>query len=304
MVTPLGTGYFIPAGNNSIEVKYGSQTTPKDTGEDYAAPKTTVVAAKAYLNHGVKPSSANYSFVVVPATNSTNMQTLATRMANGGGSIYQIQAQNNAVHALTYKPLNITAYSFFGAASNLTFGIIKSSSAQNLIMDKHDVVNNKHYFAICNPNLNPVSNATYNWIASPTQTTLTLEGDWQPIDPVNGVTFSAPSGGQTAVTITMTGGEPIYFGIKPAENTAINTVKKNEWVQFTRSSKSLHLLFPALLTENVVVKVHTPTGQLIYSQNLNAGAQLFDISTATWQSGLLICSVQNGKSTETFKCIN
>lgn len=305
MVTPLGTGYFVPAGNNSLEIRYGSQTSPKHDGSDYAAPKGTVTAAKAYLNHGVKPGSKSYSFVVVPATNSADMQTLATSMANGGGSIYQIHAQNSAVHALTYKPLNITAYSFFGAASDLSFGIIKSSSAENLLMDHYDSTNNRHYFAICNPNLKPVTAANYNWIASPTKTTLTLEGEWIPINPVSGVSFSAPSGGQTVITISMSEGEPIYFGVKMAgDHTAIKSVEKNEWVQVTKTDENLHLLFSELPTENVVVNVFTTTGQLIYSHNVKNRVQLLDIPTATWQSGLLICTVQNGNATQIFKWLN
>ena len=50
-------------------------------------------------------------FVAVPATNTTDMTQLAAKMANNGGEIFEIKAQNEKLHALTYKPANV--YSLF-----------------------------------------------------------------------------------------------------------------------------------------------------------------------------------------------
>jgi chondroitin-sulfate-ABC endolyase/exolyase len=305
MVTPLGTGYFIPKGNDALHVKFDTQSTPNYTGADYAAPTTTVTAAKAYLNHGVKPSSKSYSFVVVPATNATSMQSLATEMANGGGSIYQIQAQNSAVHALTYKPLNITAYSFFGAASNLSFGIVKANTAENLLMDKHDVETNRHYFAICNPNLKPINNATYKWIASDSQTTLTLDGEWLPINQVSGVAFSEPLAGQTQVTVNFSEGEPVYFGIKLiTDTTALESVKANDWMYFSKYEKELQLKFRSVESDSLRIKIHNTNGQVIYNQKFKNISSFVNLETSSLQRGLLICTVTDGKNTKSFKWIN
>lgn len=304
IITPQGTGYFVPKGNDALNIKFDNQSTPNYTGADYAAPTTTLPAVKAYLNHGVKPSGKSYSFVAVPATNTASMQSLATQMANGGGSIYQIQAQSSSVHALTYKPLNITAYSFFGAVSNLGFGIVKANTAENLLIDKLDVETNRHYFAICNPNLKPVTDATYGWVASPSQTTLTLVGDWFPVSTVNGVVFSAPSGGQTQITVSFSQGEPVYFGIKlKTDTTALKSVKEDNWVSFSKSENDLQLVFSAPET-GMVVKVHNSNGGLIYSRQIKAVSQALNIDTTTFQKGLLICSLSNGKEIKSFKWIN
>jgi len=305
MITPQGTGYFVPKGNDALNIKFDNQSTPNYTGADYAAPTTTLPAVKAYLNHGVKPSGKSYSFVAVPATNTASMQELASQMANGGGSIYQIQAQSSSVHALTYKPLNITAYSFFGAASNLSFGIVKANTAENLLMDKLDVETNRHYFAICNPNLKPVTDATYGWVSSPSQTTLTLVGDWLPLSTVNGVVFSAPSGGQTQVTVSFKNGESIYFGIKQiTDTTRIKSVKKNDWVYFSKNENELQLIFSTLATTNSVVKIHNTSGQVIYNQSIIEATDILNIATQNLQRGLLICTVTDGKNTSSLKWIN
>jgi len=305
LITPQGTGYFIPQGNDPIEIRYGSQTTPLQTGADYAAPTTTSTAAKAYLNHGVKPSSKSYSFVVVPATNSASMQTLAMQMGNGGGSIYQIQAQNSAVHALTYLPLNITAYSFFSGVSNLSFGIVKACTTENLLMDKFDNQTGRHYFAICNPDLMPITDGTYGWVSSSNQTILTLTGNWTPVTPVSGVVFSTPSGGQTQVTVTMSNGDPIYFALKVyGDSTAVNSVTDSEWVHFSNDKQNIHLFFSEVEDNDLSVKIYTMNGQLVFNQNLKTTIEALDIPVRRFQEGLFVCTVYNGKKTKTFKWIN
>ncbi|MEI8085730.1 MAG: chondroitinase family polysaccharide lyase [Paludibacter sp.] len=304
LITPLGTGYFIPKGNDPIEIKYDNQSTPNQNGADYAAPTTTVLAAKAYLSHGVKPSAKSYSFVVMPATNTAAMQTMATQMVNGGGSIYQILSQSSAVHALLYKPLNITAYSFFTAASNLSYGIVKSTTAEHLLMDKYDVNLNRHYFAISNPNLHPVTDATYGWIASPSQTTLTLVGDWKIISPIAGVVFSKSTNGQTQVLVTMTNGDPIYFGIKsPSDTTAINELYAQEWINFSQDKESIHLCFSKIEDEQLNVKIHSGSGQVIYNQNYNSSISALDIPVGKLQHGIFFCTVTNATQTKTYKWI-
>ncbi len=305
LVTPQGTGYFIPQGNDPIGIRYNDQKTPIQTGADYAAPTTTASAALAYLNHGVKPSSKSYSFVVVPATNSSSMQSLAAQMGNGGGTVFQIQAQNSSVHALTYKPLNITAYSFFGAVSNLTFGIVKANTAANLLMDKLDVATGRHYFAVCNPDLKPVTDATFGWIASSSQTTITLNGEWLPISVVAGITFSAPSNGQTQVTINMSGGDPIYFGVKSInDNTAIKQIINEDWVQFSTDKENLHLHFTEPLKEDTTIKIYEMSGKMLYNRQLKSQNEILDIPLSGLGNGLYVCLVTNGYQTKTFKWIN
>lgn len=304
LITPQGTGYFIPKGNDPIEIRYNDQTSPIESGADYAAPTTTSSAAKAYLNHGVKPNAKSYSFVVIPATNTASMLTLATQMSNGGGSIYQILAQSSAVHALLYKPTNTTAYSFFSAASNLTYGIVKSTTSEHLLMDKYDVNLNRHFFAVCNPNLRPVTDATYGWVASSSQTILTLVGDWNIISPVAGVVFSAPVNGQTQVQITMTNGEPIYFGIKnPSDTTDINELNAPEWINFSQGKESLHLFLPSMVENKLNVKIHSANGQIVYNQNYNSIISSLDIPVGKLQHGIFFCTITNAAQTKTFKWI-
>lgn len=305
LITPLGTGYFIPKGNDPIEIRYDNQSTPLSSGADYAAPTTTVLAAKAYLSHGVKPSAKGYSFVVIPAATTASMQTMATQMANGGGSIYQILSQNSAVHALLYKPLNITAYCFFSAASNLSYGIVKGATSAHLLMDKFDSALNRHYFAISDPNLHPVTDATYGWIASSNETTLTLTGEWKEIAPIDGVTFSAPTGGQTQVRITMYNGEPIYFGAKALTDVASsNKIDASNWASIYKNKDQLKITFTENHYSPISIQICNLNGTTIYQQKINSESKSAIVPITNLEHGFFICTISNSEQTKTFKFAN
>lgn len=302
IITPQGTGYFVPKGNDPLFLSYTSQTTPIESGTDCAYPTTTAEVAKANLNHGVKTSDKAYSFVVVPGTSTDKMQQLALQMANNGGSIFEIHAQNSELHALTYKPLHITAYSFFGAADNLNFGIIKSSSAENLLMCKRNDVLNQYSFAICNPNLNPQNNSTYSWISAPTQTTLTLKGDWLPITPVVGVYFNQPVNGQTQVTITFKDGEPLYFAIKNSKDT--NDLSLNNEIDrltFKNNSNEIRLDFSDKLTEELTIAIYSADGKIIKNIESEKGLTSVNIPIIYLSEGAYLCKITNSKQTKTIK---
>ncbi len=302
LITAQGTGYFIPKGNDPIEIRYNDQTTPKDDGSDYLTPATSSSAAKAYLNHGVKPSTKSYSFVVVPSTNTTAMQTLATQMANGGGSVYQIQSQTGNLHALTYKPTNTTAYTFFGASSNLTFGIVKSATAEHLLMHRPDAQTGRQYFAATNPNLKPISDATYGWRSSSSQTTLTIKGEWLALEEVQGVQFQTPANGETQLTLTFNDGEPIYFTLKSKDDTALKSTEEN-FFSFTPNANEL--LIRTLTNNNGKTKINifNQIGQIVYKQELQPNENTISIPLQNFKTAIYICKAESPNGTQTFKWI-
>ncbi len=305
LVSPQGTGYFIPKGNDRLEIRFQNQSTPVYTGVDYALPATTVMAAKAYLNHGLKPSSKSYVFVAVPGTTPAQMQSLASQMANGGGCIYQILAQNSSYHALLYKPFNITAYTFFTAASNLGFGIVMSSSGENLLMDKYDAVLNRHSFAICDPNLHPVTDATYGWIASSSQVSLTLAGEWVPVNPVDGVVFSAPVNGQTLVTVTFTGGNAVYFSFKPASELAVNRPEiDSRWVTVSKNRNTLQFDFSNGYSSILNIRILALNGEVLSVNNYPNGSKSIRVSINNLPKGCFLCRIADAGRSKTIKFIN
>lgn len=228
MVTPQGTGYFLPKGNDPIIIKHGEQSSPNETGDNVDDP-TTVTAAKAYINHGVKTSGKEYVFVAVPATNATDMAQLAAKMANKGGEVFEIKAQNEKLHALTYKPGKVTAYSIFTAVDGLNYGRLKSAASEMLLMEKPGSNDKLLSLAISNPNLRPQADNVYGWVATPTQTSVVLDGEWVLNgEAMEGVTLTPQSDKTTKIDLTLTDGEPVYIDLVDKDAVGIETVDQSE----------------------------------------------------------------------------
>lgn len=302
IITPQGTGYFIPEGNDEVKLIHTTQKTPIQSGADYASPTTSAIVAKAYINHGVKPTNKKYSFVVVPATNSNEMQTIASQMANNGGSIFEIHAQNEKVHALTYKPTGTTAYAFFDAVSNLTFGIVKSTTYQHLLLHRAEESTGRQFFAVSNPNLNPVNDSKFGWKSQPTQTTITFNGEWLPLGEAEGVQFHAPSNGTTQVTVTFEDGKSIFFALKTLTDTKIEN-NDNSRVEYSKINGFLQIKSP-LIDLNSIVSLYSLEGKLLQNTIATEKAGVLNIPISTVEKGVYVCKVQNSKGkSATFKWI-
>ncbi len=170
------TGFFIPAGNNQIQVFRGSQTTPINTSN---TPSNTASAnaSKAWINHGTTPSNASYQYVVVPSTTPAKMQALATSINQG--TVYQVLADTFKYHAVKYIPSNTTSYSFFEGDSSINIGYIEKVTNNCLITIKE--VGDTLTVRIANPDLNTfnVSEPSVDWNSAPSNVSLTLSRRWR-----------------------------------------------------------------------------------------------------------------------------
>ena len=221
LLAPTSTGYWLPKGTSNLQVIYGEQTTPSHKTN---ATTATATAAKAYIGHGSKANNASYVFVVVPATDAAAMAAWAQQF--DASTAFTVLSQTTQLHAVQQG--NTTAYAFYGAMEDLTFGIVRAATHQHLLLDTYDAAGEKHIFAACTPNLEPKADDTYGWVSTPTTTTLTLEGEWMVETPNDAVVFAEPLNGQTEVTITFTDGEAVYFNaVKYEPNTSIEHPAKN-----------------------------------------------------------------------------
>lgn len=300
LLAPQGTGYFIPRNNDELVVVHDFQRTPYETGSDFSSPITNAVAAKAYINHGVKPSNKQHSFVVVPATNADAMAQLATQLDENGGSIYQLHAQNSNVHALTYLPKQITAYAFFQPASNLNFGLVKEVTAQHLLLLKPDAETQHLHFAAANPNLQPVNDAAFGWRASPTETKISIDGEWMLANANDKVFVHNVSNAVTDVSIMFEEGEPVYFSLKPLNETAVDKLTASAFEVFVINN---HLRINAKNNSNSKVNIYSAMGQLMLSDELVPHQQTKDIPLHAFRSGVYMCVISNGNSNVTYKWI-
>jgi hypothetical protein len=174
LVNAQTTGYYIPAGNANLNIFRGTQSTPLHTTDNTATTATANVS-KVWLSHGTAPSSAKYSFMVVPATTPQKMAALATKIENA--ELFQIVRQSDTVHAVKYLPANTTLFSVFMAKPDLNIGKVKgiSGSALFSIKEAGDTLTIK----IASPDLNAVDNAASTWVSTIKQVTLSINGNWK-----------------------------------------------------------------------------------------------------------------------------
>ena len=147
IVNPCSTGYFIPAGNDPLIVRYGKQTTPSSFGLTEQS-MGTMIAAKAYLQHGTKPSRKKYQFLVVPATTAERMRADAKRFVRKG-SIFEVKQQQDSLHIVKHTPSHTTAYALFTPASGLNEGALFSSDTELLLLER--ITGKQLSIAVCNP---------------------------------------------------------------------------------------------------------------------------------------------------------
>ena len=175
LVTPNGTGYYLPAGNDSLVVKYGEQSSPASSGQEAL---TTLTAAKAYLNHGVKPLNKNYCFMVVPDVTPVEMGEKVKQLQESG-TLFDIKATEDSIHVIKHKPSNTIAYALFVPAKALNYGVLRSTSSELLLMERLNNRGEELEITMCNPNLRPQAHKKYGWVATPTEVSLLLDGVWK-----------------------------------------------------------------------------------------------------------------------------
>ena len=209
MINPVSTGFFVPAGHDEIKIVYGKQGTPSSQGLE--AKPATEVAAKAYINHGVKPEKKSYSFVVVPAADEAKMKEVADRQTKG--ELFSIVEMQDSLHIIKYAPKNVLAYSFFTPAKGLTVGEVVSSATELLLIEEKDAEGNLS-LAISNPNLRPKMIDKKNWREMPTPAFIELKGTWQTEGNIPGVFLKTMENGNTEVSCLLRNGMPVYVNLK------------------------------------------------------------------------------------------
>lgn len=215
ILSPTGTGYILPKGNDAIKVFYGLQTTPKQDGSDVSNPISSLTIAKAYIVHGVKPTDKNYQFVVVPGTTARSLTAIASDVNTGG--TYQLVSADSTMHVIHYKPKNLMAYTFFKEVNNVNdaaFHLLQGISSEALVMERKSATNSSAYdFAISNPNMRPVDDYVYGWLPTATTSILTLRGRWYIKTSTSSVSMVSSTDLETKIQIMLNEGQPEYFTI-------------------------------------------------------------------------------------------
>lgn len=238
VLSPLGTGYYIPAGNAAtLNVKYGIQQGPNETGSDIASP-ATAIAARAYLNHGKGAVNQAYTYVAVPGATAEQMASMADNFADN----FEMLSTQGQVHGIHYVPADITALAFF-EATDTGCGIVKSVGSGMVVMYRKNADGSVDVH-VCVPNLNPVKEGSYveQWATRPIDTHITFEGSWKiPATPtVKAIATKARTAdAHSTIALTMSQGETTNFTLTADPDVSIDQVEGDN---MTGSAEAVYTL--------------------------------------------------------------
>ncbi len=295
------TGFYIPAGNNQIQVFRGTQTTPINTSN---TPTTTATsnASKAWINHGTTPNNASYQYVVVPSTTAAKMQTLVTSINQG--DVYEVLANNLKHHIVKYIPNNTTAYSFFESESDVNIGYLKNVSNQCLIMTKE--IKDTLIVRIANPDLNTfnVSEPSVDWNAAPSNVSITLRKELRLLE-----SFSSFTGNTVSSTYTPDGLK-LDFILNQGNYTEIKLVKDIVLSNLETKAVSNLGVYPNPASDKVIVNYDSPSNKTTNILIVNAigavclkinqlskkGTNQIIINTQSLKPGVYILNIDQQKA--------
>lgn len=277
LLNAQSTGFYVPAGNHSVQVVRLKQTTPKENATNLSLPTAydSAYASKAWLNHGVNPTDSQYHYVTVPGTTPAAMEALVPVLT--GGTVYQVLKQTGAMHVVKYLPGSLTAYVFFAANTAVNTGYIKSVSSVCMagVREEGDELT----LTVNSPDMNIKTETAYDyyWRTQPRPVTLVLDGQWEVIDNPFNATVTSQASTLTASFVLEHGfSQTIRLRkITPLSEQAASKQAVPEKAT-TRSfkifpnpaSKNMELEFTAAGAGNAEIKIFSMGGALVHTKQI------------------------------------
>lgn len=175
------TGYFFAADNDPIHVLGRTQTAPTQANDGTMGTDDFGVA---WIEHGTEPTEKGYEFVVVPATNASEMEEIAT-----APDLYRVHQRDKSAHIVEFPKTMTWAYAIFEAGMQPSTGPVISTTAPCLIMARQTT--DSMLLSLANPDLG----ISYRALTPSRLKAMTvgIRGKWQmPTDLPPGVTLEPP----------------------------------------------------------------------------------------------------------------
>lgn len=217
-----GNGYVLPkavVNNNNVVITRGKQTS---FNEDSTTATSTANFAKAYLNHGVAPTSATYRYAVW-----LKAEAATKDLADNFSKYFNVIQQDSKAHVTQYVPDGIFGYVVFDSSAKFSADVVKNVDKPSVIMTQK-ITGGNLKVSLTNPNLGLLkANENPNWnTISKTPSFLyskpimedvgiNLVGKWSLKNPVAGVTVTV-NGTETKITFSTVNGKTIQIELVQA----------------------------------------------------------------------------------------
>lgn len=175
----FGTGFYIQNKSGDLKVQRKNQTTPSQNQNDPSILNPATQAAIGFLDHGAAPINKDYEYVVVPNTNTSNMQSLATSFGNTSTKPYEILNKDSNSHIIQHKATEIYGFALFEPNKSIPGNTnIVTNDYPCLVMYESLNFNTEMKLSLSNPDMGLPEKRSYDqFIIQPIQ--ITFSGEWE-----------------------------------------------------------------------------------------------------------------------------
>lgn len=289
LVTPAGTGYYVPSNNSTLHVVQGEQETPNTdinfNTSPTAFPMITTQVAKAWITHGSTMDGDKYEFVVAPQTTPTKMKVLASELSKK--MTYEVLQQNEFAHIVNVYNTNTTAYAIFNAQTDFRSlkTLVKEVDNPCMIITKEK--NGTADLTICSPDV------LYNCIV-----TVDLKGKWT-VDKLSANIANIDNSDPETTTISFLMKDGLSANVllnSGKTSTAIVDACINEVNVVVSKDGAVTTVLFADSQDKVSFKIFNQTGLQLFSQeNVAVNGNSLQINTSSYNSGLYCIKLINSE---------
>ncbi len=302
LISPAGTGYYIPSQSGKLHLFKGTHSVPQDnvyprnssaTEATYADRMISQDVAKSWISH--PEGISEYEFVVVPGTTPSDMLAKEEKLGNGKG-VYTILQQDAVAHVVKFDDDELNCYAIFQSTSSLPAPLIFATKPC-LILVKPDDTN--YNISICTPDLNPKLNPVLRpkgWLAGESIVLFKIEGNWNLDGASDNVSITTKNATSTTISVRLQHGLNEMFNLK-STLTAITDIKsiKDKKLQVYPNPCTTTISVNEPFNKNIKWEIINMSGQVEGSVEMSMDGKM-DVSFLN--SGVHIITMKNTLTSE------
>jgi chondroitin-sulfate-ABC endolyase/exolyase len=224
----FGTGFYIVKESGELNIQRKDQETPSHDQTDPTVLNPIAQAAIGYMNHGVAPSNEGYEYVVLPNTNASAMQSLATSFSNPLTKPFEVLNKDNSSHIIKHNGTGIYGLALFEANSTIPGNTnIISNEYPCLLMYESLNSDQEMKLSLSNPDMG-LSNA-HSYEKYPTQPIeVTFDGLWELSESHSDISLVSVTANTTTFSFLTYQGLPIEANFHRTSPLFIDRVNNTE----------------------------------------------------------------------------
>ncbi len=280
IIDNFNTGYYIPNNNDTVRIRRELQKIPFQTQQDHTLAESNPAAdySIGFIDHGAKPESSGYEFVILPSTTPYHMDQFASKTKQFAKP-YSIIRKDKYAHIVKCNEKKITACAFFEPSDSLNSEILPVKISHSSLLMYQENNDGSLNFSLSRPELGYGINDFTTPIPVVT-VTLEIRKRWTLLSDRSGVTIAETTDSSTVLLVTLTDGLATEARL---HNATTDTEKNNATItpylltSPNPANPSMLIRVNGKIYNNAAVSIFSLSGQLIHKTTICPKQQ-----TATW----------------------